>query len=170
MANISIRMMILLAAAGLSLAGAADAAFADTQPGFSDGYGYDKNGAFNDGNGYDKNGVFNDGNGYDKNGVYDDGMGYTDSNGSTNGYGSSSGFNCDDNDADNAYGNANCGWHDGYFYPGFGTVLFDRHHHQHEMTSRQHDYFTRQARGPVGRRSVGLGSGMFRGSGGVRHP
>ena len=157
MANISTRMAILLAAAGLSLAGAADAAFADPQPGYSDGMGYDRNGVFNDGMGYDKNGVFNDG------------MGYTDSDGSTSGYGSPDGFDCYDNGADDASGDANCGWHDGLFYPGFGTFLVDRHHRRHKMTGRQHDYFTRQSQAPDSGRRVGLGSGMFRGSGSVRY-
>ena len=96
------------------------------------------------------------------------------------------------------YGIDNCGWYDGYFYPGFGNFVFDRDHHRHRMTGGQHDYFTRQARGPDGGPRVGLGSsggvvpptmsqsqpmqrsdsagvrggfggGMFRGSGGGRH-
>ena len=162
MGNISTRMVILVAAVGLSLAGTADAAFAEPQSGYSDGYGYDKNGVFNDGLGYDKNGVF------------DDGLGYTDSSDST------SDFNCYDNRADGAYGYDNCGWYDGSFYPGFGIFVFDRHHHRHRMTGRQHDYFTRQARGHDGGRSRGgfggggrggFGGGMSRGfhGGGGRH-
>jgi hypothetical protein len=153
------RMAILVAAAGLSLAGAANAAPADPQPGYSDGYGYDINH------------------------VYNDGYGYTDGNGDTNGNGSPDSFNCSDNGAYDADGTANCGWYNGLFYPGFGSFVFDRDHHRHEMTSRQHDYFTRQGRGPGGGRRVGLGSsggaragfggGMFRGmsgsSGGVRN-
>jgi hypothetical protein len=63
------------------------------------------------------------------------------------------------------YGNDNCGWYGGFFYPGFGNFVFDRHHHRHQMSGRQHDYFTRQARGPDGGRRVGLGS-----SGGVVPP
>jgi len=149
MANISTRMVILLAAAGLSLAGTADAAFADPQPGYSDS------------NDYDENGAFNDGYGYDKNGAYDDGSGYTDSDGSADG----NSYNCYDNGVNDAYGSDNCGWHDGYFYPGFGIFVFDRHHHRHEMSRRQHDYFTRQAQGPDGKRRVGVGS-----SGGIVPP
>lgn len=64
-----------------------------------------------------------------------------------------------------SYGYDNCGWYDGFFYPGFGNFVFDRHHHRHNMTGHQHDYFTRQARGPDGGRRVGLGS-----SGGVVTP
>jgi hypothetical protein len=64
-----------------------------------------------------------------------------------------------------SYGYDNCGWYDGFFYPGFGNFVFDRDHHRHEMTGHQHDYFTRQARGPDGGRRVGLGS-----SGGVVPP
>ena len=63
------------------------------------------------------------------------------------------------------YGIDNCGWYNGFFYPGFGDFVFDRHHHRHRMTGSQHDYFTRQARGPDGGRRVGLGS-----SGGVVPP
>lgn len=63
------------------------------------------------------------------------------------------------------YGLDNCGWYGGFFYPGFGNFVFDRDHHRHQMTGRQHDYFTRQARGPDGGRRVGLGS-----SGGVVPP
>jgi hypothetical protein len=139
-------MVIFVASAGLALAGAANVAFADPQPANSDGYGYDRNGTYNDGMGYDRNGVF------------DDGMGYTDN-------GSSDDFNCDDNGTHGAYDADNCGWHDDYFYPGFGAFVFDRQHHRHHMTGRQHDYFTRQARGPDGGRRVGLGS-----SGGVVRP
>jgi hypothetical protein len=56
------------------------------------------------------------------------------------------------------YAIGNCGWYDGFFYPGFGDFVFDRHHHRHRMTGSQHDYFTRQARGPDGGHRVGLGS------------
>jgi hypothetical protein len=63
------------------------------------------------------------------------------------------------------YGIGNCGWYNGLFYPGFGNFVFDRHHHRHEMNNDQHNYFTRQARGPDGGRRVGLGS-----SGGVVPP
>jgi hypothetical protein len=63
------------------------------------------------------------------------------------------------------YGLGTCGWYDGFFYPGFGEFVFDRHHHRHDMTMRQHDYFTRQGQGPDGGRRVGLGS-----SGGVVPP
>ena len=56
------------------------------------------------------------------------------------------------------YGIDNCGWYNGLFYPGFGNFVFDRDHHRHLMTGGQHDYFTRQARGPDGGRRVGLGS------------
>ncbi len=63
------------------------------------------------------------------------------------------------------YAYDNCGWYGGFFYPGFGNFVFDRDHHRHPMTSGQHDYFTRQARGPDGTRRVGLGS-----SGGVVPP
>ncbi|HMI39700.1 MAG TPA: hypothetical protein VK485_00540 [Sphingomicrobium sp.] len=147
MAKIGTRIVILLASVGLALVGAADAAFADPQPASSDGYGYDRNGTYNDGMGYDRNGVF------------DDGMGYTDDNSS------SDDFNCYDNGARDAYDADNCGWYNGSFYPGFGAFVFDRHHHRHHMTGRQHDYFTRQARGPDGGRRVGLGSsGGFGGS------
>ena len=126
------RMVILLAAAGLSLAGAANAALAERQPGYSDGYGYDINH------------------------VYNDGYGYTGGNGDTTDDSSSDGFTCSD-----AYGN--CGWYDGFFYPGFGAFVFDRHHHRHAMTSRQHDHFSRQAHGPDGGRRFGFGSsGGFR--------
>jgi hypothetical protein len=129
------RMVILLAATGLSLAGAADAALAAPQAAYSDGYGYDTNHVFDDGNGYT---------GAD-----------TSSNGSTDG------FQCSDSDAYDAYGN--CGWYNGFFYPGFGAFVFDRHHHRHRMTSRQHNHFTRQALGPNGGRGVGFGSsGGFR--------
>jgi hypothetical protein len=143
-------MMIFLASAGLALVGAANAASADPQPASSDGYGYDKDGAYNDGLGYDRNGVF------------DDGLGYTDSDGS------SGDFNCHDDGPHDAYDDDNCGWYDGYFYPGVGAFVFDRDHHRHRMTGDQHDYFTRQGRGPDGGRRVGLGSsgGMFGGSGG----
>lgn len=120
------RMLILLAAAGLSFAGAAHAALAEPQAGYSDGYGYDINH------------------------VYDDGYGYT-GNDQTSGDGSTDGFTCSD-----AYGN--CGWYDGFFYPGFGAFVFDRHHHRHAMTSRQHDHFSRQALGPGGGRRFGFGS------------
>ena len=65
------RMLILLAAAGLSFAGAAGAAFAQAQPGYSDGYGYDVDH------------------------VYDDGYGYT-GNDQTAGDGSTDGFTCSD--------------------------------------------------------------------------
>ena len=64
-----------------------------------------------------------------------------------------------------SYGIDNCGWYNGFFYPGFGSFVFDRDHHRHRMTGDQHDYFTRQARGPDGGRRVGLGS-----SGGVVPP
>jgi hypothetical protein len=64
-------MLILLAAAGLSFAGAAGAAFAQAQPGYSDGYGYDVDH------------------------VYDDGYGYT-GNDQTTGDGSTDGFTCSD--------------------------------------------------------------------------
>ena len=89
------------------------------------------------------------------------------------------------------YGIDNCGWYNGFFYPGSGSFVFDRDHHRHRMTGDQHDYFTRQARGPDGGRRVGLGSSggavpptiaqpqpmprsgfggrMFSGSGGGRH-
>jgi hypothetical protein len=83
------------------------------------------------------------------------------------GYDSSYGFNCYNNGlyGYGGYGIDNCGWYDGFFYPGFGNFVFDRHHHRHEMTGGQHAYFTRQARGPNGGRRVGLGS-----SGGVVPP
>ena len=58
-----------------------------------------------------------------------------------------------------------CGWYNGFFYPGYGAFVFDRDHHQHRMTGDQHNYFSRQARGPDGGRRVGLGS-----SGGVVPP
>ena len=58
-----------------------------------------------------------------------------------------------------------CGWYNGFFYPGYGAFVFDRDHHQHRMTSDQHNYFSRQARGPDGGGRVGLGS-----SGGVVPP
>jgi hypothetical protein len=167
MANIMCtRIVILLVAAGLSVAGAAGTAFADPQPGYSDGYGYDKNGAFNDGMGYDKNGAFNDGMGYDKNGVFDDGQGYADGNGDDDN--SSSSFNCFDNGRYDADGTANCGWYDGFFYPGFGNFVFDRDHHRHEMSGHQQDYFTRRARGPDGGRRVGYG-GRQRSQGRMGH-
>jgi hypothetical protein len=132
------RMVLLLAAAGLSLAGAAHAAPADPQPSYSDGYGYDIDH------------------------VYNDGYGYTDDNGDANGNGSPSGFNCNDNGVYDANGIANCGWYNGLFYPGFGNFVFDRGHHRHEMTGRQHDYFTRQGRVPGIGPIVGLGSGGVR--------
>jgi hypothetical protein len=83
------------------------------------------------------------------------------------GYDSPYGFSCSPYGY-GAYGYGgygDCGWYDGFFYPGFGGFVFDRHHHRHEMTMRQHDYFTRQARGPNGQPRVGLGS-----SGGVVPP
>jgi hypothetical protein len=58
-----------------------------------------------------------------------------------------------------------CGWYNGFFYPGFGGFVFDRDHQRHRMTGDQHNYFSRQARGPDGGRRVGLGS-----SGGVVPP
>ena len=93
-------------------------------------------------------------------GVYGGGYGYAD------GYG----FTCYDNGLYGSglyggYGFSNCGWYNGFFYPGFGNFVFDRDHHRHRMTGDQHDYFTRQARGPDGGRRVGLGS-----SGGVTPP
>jgi hypothetical protein len=93
------------------------------------------------------------------NGAY--GLGYA------SGYDSPYGFDCYGNGlyGYGGYGIDNCGWYDGFFYPGFGNFVFDRHHHRHEMTGHQRDYFTRQARGPDGGRRVGLGS-----SGGVVPP
>jgi hypothetical protein len=132
------RMAILAAAAGLSLAGAANAAPADPQPSYSDGYGYDIDH------------------------VYNDGYGYTDANGDTDGNGSSPGFSCYDNGGYDPYGNADCGWYNGFFYPGFGSFVFDRDHHRHEMTGRQHDHFARQGRVPGIGPIVGLGSGGVR--------
>ena len=82
------------------------------------------------------------------------------------GYGDGSyGLDCYGAYGYSAYGYGACGWYDGFFYPGYGNFVFDRHRHQHEMTMRQHDYFTRQARGPDGTSRVGLGS-----SGGVAPP
>jgi hypothetical protein len=84
------------------------------------------------------------------------------------GYDSPYGFNCYGNGLYGGYGGygiGNCGWYNGFFYPGFGNFVFDRHHHRHEMNGDQHNYFTRQARGPDGARRVGLGS-----SGGVVPP
>jgi len=94
------------------------------------------------------------------NGAYGSGVGYA------YGYGTP-GFDCYNNGlyGYGGYGIGNCGWYDGFFYPGFGNFVFDRHHHRHNMTGHQHDYFTRQARGPGGGRRVGLGS-----SGGVVPP
>ncbi|HMI39699.1 MAG TPA: hypothetical protein VK485_00535 [Sphingomicrobium sp.] len=95
----------------------------------------------------------------DANGAY--GVGYA------SGY-DSPGFDCYNGPYGYGYGGYsydNCGWYDGSFYPGFGNFVFDRDHHRHNMTGRQHDYFTRQARGPDGGRRVGLGS-----SGGVVPP
>ena len=81
-------------------------------------------------------------------------------------YNSPYGFNCYNNGYYGyGYGIDNCGWYDGYFYPGFGRFVFDRDHHQHAMNGNQRDYFTRQARGPGGGSRVGLGS-----SGGVVPP
>jgi hypothetical protein len=80
------------------------------------------------------------------------------------GYDSPYGYSCYPNsygygyNSYGSYGLGDCGWYDGFFYPGFGEFVFDRHHHRHEMTMRQHDYFTRQARGPNGEPRVGLGS------------
>jgi hypothetical protein len=80
------------------------------------------------------------------------------------GYDSPYGLNCysDGLGRYRGYGIDNCGWYNGFFYPGFGNFVFDRNHHRHDMTGDEHDYFTRQARGPDGQRRVGLGS-----SGGV---
>jgi hypothetical protein len=77
------------------------------------------------------------------------------------------GFDCYNNGlyGYSSYGYDNCGWYNGFFYPGFGSFVFDRDHHRHEMNHDQHNYFTRQARGPDGGRRVGLGS-----SGGVVPP
>jgi len=77
------------------------------------------------------------------------------------------GFDCYNNGlyGYSSYGYANCGWYNGFFYPGFGNFVFDRDHHRHGMNHDQHNYFTRQARGPDGGRRVGLGS-----SGGVVPP
>jgi hypothetical protein len=93
------------------------------------------------------------------NGAYGTGYAY--------GYDSPYGLNCygDGIYGYGGYGVGNCGWYNGFFYPGFGNFVFDRNHHRHEMTGTQHDYFTRQARGPDGQRRVGLGS-----SGGVVSP
>jgi hypothetical protein len=95
------------------------------------------------------------------NGAHGSGVGYA------SGYDSPYGFNCynDGLYGYGGYGIGNCGWYDGFFYPGFGNFVFDRHHHRHEMTGHQHDYFSRQARGPDGQRRVGVGS-----SGGVVPP
>jgi hypothetical protein len=86
------------------------------------------------------------------------------------GYGDGSpyGYSCYGGSYGYGYGYSpygDCGWYDGFFYPGFGNFVFDRHHHRHEMTMSQHDHFTRQARGADGNRRVGLGS-----SGGVVPP
>lgn len=92
------------------------------------------------------------------NGVYDSGFAY----------GYDSPYACYNGPYGYGYGGYaidNCGWYNGFFYPGFGNFVFDRDHHRHRMTSNQHDYFTRQARGPSGGRRVGLGS-----SGGVIPP
>lgn len=86
------------------------------------------------------------------NGAYRPGYAY--------GYGPPNAFGCADGTYDGygVYGLGYCGCYDGFFYPGFGNSVFDRHHHRREMTSRQHDYFTRQAAATDGGRRVGLGS------------
>jgi hypothetical protein len=69
------------------------------------------------------------------NGAYRPGYAY--------GYGSPDAFGCSNGayDGYGVYGLGYCGWYDGFFYPGFGNFVFDRHHHRREMTSRQHGLF-----------------------------
>ncbi len=91
-------------------------------------------------------------------GAYGSGVAY--------GYGAPNDFNCYNNGLyGDAYSIGNCGWYDGYFYPGFGSFMFDRNHNRHQMNGGQRDRITRQARGPGGAPRVGLGS-----SGGVVPP
>ena len=57
-----------------------------------------------------------------------------------------------------AYLGPYCGWYNGYFYPGSGDYVYDRHHHAYSWTGGQQNYWTTQARSPDGGRTVGLGS------------